>query len=113
MVEGVDTTEFDLFCSADIPARMPWSHFIRGSVAPPVFGGTTQVTKSAPTQTSSRGVTVRFDSNVTQDDRHAAHTATNASGRVTTALAPPTVGAYFRKLFLLHGRGCKHILSGA
>lgn len=85
------------------------------------FGGTTQVAKSAPTQTSSRVVTVRFDSNVApglpwsfEPERRTIdvrlgevvtvyYTATNESPRVTTAQAgynvtPPTVGAYFEKI---------------
>jgi cytochrome c oxidase assembly protein subunit 11 len=85
------------------------------------FGGTTQVAKSAPTQTSSRIVTVRFDSNVApglpwsfEPERRTIdvrlgevvtvyYTATNESPRVTTAQAgynvtPPTVGAYFEKI---------------
>ena len=85
------------------------------------FGGTTQIAKSAPTQTSSRVVTVRFDSNVApglpwsfEPERRTIdvrlgevvtvyYTATNESGRVTTAQAgynvtPPTVGAYFEKI---------------
>ena len=85
------------------------------------FGGTTQVAKSAPTQTSSRVVTVRFDSNVApglpwsfEPERRTIdvrlgevvtvyYTATNESARVTTAQAgynvtPPTVGAYFEKI---------------
>jgi cytochrome c oxidase assembly protein subunit 11 len=85
------------------------------------FGGTTQVAKSAPTQTSNRVVTVRFDSNVApglpwsfEPERRTIdvrlgqvvtvyYTATNKSDRVTTAQAgynvtPPTVGAYFEKI---------------
>jgi cytochrome c oxidase assembly protein subunit 11 len=85
------------------------------------FGGTTQVAKSAPTQTSSRIVTVRFDSNVApglpwsfEPERRTIdvrlgevvtvyYMATNQSARVTTAQAgynvtPPTVGAYFEKI---------------
>jgi cytochrome c oxidase assembly protein subunit 11 len=85
------------------------------------FGGTTQVAKSAPTQTSNRVVTVRFDSNVApglpwsfEPERRTIdvrlgqvvtvyYTATNKSARVTTAQAgynvtPPTVGAYFEKI---------------
>jgi cytochrome c oxidase assembly protein subunit 11 len=85
------------------------------------FGGTTQVAKSAPTQTSSRVVTVRFDSNVApglpwsfEPERRTIdvrlgevvtvyYTAINESARVTTAQAgynvtPPTVGAYFEKI---------------
>jgi cytochrome c oxidase assembly protein subunit 11 len=79
------------------------------------------VAKSAPTQTSSRVVTVRFDSNVApglpwsfEPERRTIdvrlgevvtvyYTATNRSDRVTTAQAgynvtPPTVGAYFEKI---------------
>jgi cytochrome c oxidase assembly protein subunit 11 len=85
------------------------------------FGGTTQVAKSAPTQTSSRIVTVRFDSNVApglpwsfEPERRTIdvrlgevvtvyYAVTNESARVTTAQAgynvtPPTVGAYFEKI---------------
>ena len=85
------------------------------------FGGTTQVAKSAPAQTSSRVVTVRFDSNVapglpwsfeperrTIDARLGEvvtvyYEVTNESARTTTAQAgynvtPPTVGAYFEKI---------------
>ena len=85
------------------------------------FGGTTQIAKSAPTQTSGRVVTVRFDSNVApglpwsfEPERRTIdvrlgevvtvyYTAINESPRVTTAQAgynvtPPTVGAYFEKI---------------
>ena len=85
------------------------------------FGGTTQVAKSAPTQTSSRIVTVRFDSNVApglpwsfEPERRTIdvrlgevvtvyYDVTNESARMTTAQAgynvtPPTVGAYFEKI---------------
>jgi cytochrome c oxidase assembly protein subunit 11 len=85
------------------------------------FGGTTQVAKSAPAQTSSRIVTVRFDSNVApglpwsfEPERRtidvrlgevvtAYYEVTNESARMTTAQAgynvsPPTVGGYFEKI---------------
>jgi len=85
------------------------------------FGGTTQVAKSAPTQTSGRIVTVRFDSNVApglpwsfEPERRTIdvrlgevvtvyYTVTNEAARVTTGQAgynvtPPTVGAYFEKI---------------
>ena len=85
------------------------------------FGGTTQVAKSAPAQTSSRIVTVRFDSNVApglpwsfEPERRTIdvrlgevvtvyYEVTNESVRMTTAQAgynvtPPTVGAYFEKI---------------
>jgi len=85
------------------------------------FGGTTQVAKSAPTQTSGRIVTVRFDSNVApglpwsfEPERRTIdvrlgevvtiyYTVTNEAARVTTGQAgynvtPPTIGAYFEKI---------------
>ena len=85
------------------------------------FGGTTQVAKSAPTQTLSRIVTVRFDSNVApglpwsfEPERRTIdvrlgevvtvyYDVTNESARMTTGQAgynvtPPTVGAYFEKI---------------
>jgi cytochrome c oxidase assembly protein subunit 11 len=85
------------------------------------FGGTTQVAKSAPTQTLSRIVTVRFDSNVApglpwsfEPERRTIdvrlgevvtvyYDVANESARMTTGQAgynvtPPTVGAYFEKI---------------
>jgi len=85
------------------------------------FGGTTQVAKSAPIQTSSRIVTVRFDSNVadglpwsfapeknTIDVRlgqvvtvyyKVANQAARATvGRAGYNVSPPTVGIYFEKI---------------
>jgi cytochrome c oxidase assembly protein subunit 11 len=85
------------------------------------FGGTTQVAKSAPIQTSSRIVTVRFDSNVadglpwsfapeknTIDVRLGQvvtvyYKVANQAARVTVGQAgynvsPPTVGIYFEKI---------------
>jgi len=85
------------------------------------FGGTTQVAKSAPTQTFGRIVTVRFDSNVApglpwsfEPERRTIdvrlgqvvtvyYAVTNESARATTAQAaynvtPATVGAYFEKI---------------
>jgi cytochrome c oxidase assembly protein subunit 11 len=85
------------------------------------FGGTTQVAKAAPEQTSSRVITVRFDSNVApglpwsfEPERRTIdvrlgevvtvyYAVRNESARVTTGQAgynvtPPTVGAYFEKI---------------
>jgi cytochrome c oxidase assembly protein subunit 11 len=85
------------------------------------FGGTTQVSHSAPSHVSDRSVTVRFDSNIApglpwQFEPEQAtidvklgqvvtvyYTVTNESARVTTAQAgynvtPPTVGIYFEKI---------------
>jgi cytochrome c oxidase assembly protein subunit 11 len=85
------------------------------------FGGTTQVAKAAPEQTSGRVITVRFDSNVApglpwsfEPERRTIdvrlgevvtvyYAVRNESARVTTAQAgynvtPPTVGAYFEKI---------------
>jgi cytochrome c oxidase assembly protein subunit 11 len=85
------------------------------------FGGTTQVAKTAPDQSSGRMITVRFDSNVAPGlpwsfeperrtiDVRLGEVATvyyavrNESARVTTGQAgynvtPPTVGAYFEKI---------------
>jgi len=85
------------------------------------FGGTTQVAKSAPTQTLSRIVTVRFDSNVApglpwsfEPERRTIdvrlgevvtvyYDVANESARMMTGQAgynvtPPTVGAYFEKI---------------
>jgi cytochrome c oxidase assembly protein subunit 11 len=85
------------------------------------FGGTTQVAKTAPEQTSGRVITVRFDSNVapglpwsfeperpTIDVRLGEvvtvyYAVRNESARMTTGQAgynvtPPTVGAYFEKI---------------
>jgi cytochrome c oxidase assembly protein subunit 11 len=85
------------------------------------FGGTTQVAKSAPIQTSRRIVTVRFDSNVadglpwsfapeknTIDVRLGQvvtvyYTVANQADRATVGQAgynvsPPTVGIYFEKI---------------
>jgi cytochrome c oxidase assembly protein subunit 11 len=85
------------------------------------FGGTTQVAKAAPEQTSGRIITVRFDSNVAaglpwsfEPERRTIdvrlgevvtvyYAVRNESARVTTGQAgynvtPPTVGAYFEKI---------------
>ena len=85
------------------------------------YGGTTQVAKAAPTQTSDRTITVRFDSNVagglpwkfepevTEIEVRIGevvtvnYTVTNQSARATTGeaaynVAPLTVGAYFQKI---------------
>ena len=85
------------------------------------FGGTTQVAKAAPTETSGRHITVRFDSNVGaglpwefEPERRTINVklgevvtvyykVTNDSARVTTGQAgynvsPPTVGIYFEKI---------------
>ena len=85
------------------------------------FGGTTQVAKSAPIQTSSRIVTVRFDSNIadglpwsfapeknTIDVRLGQvvtvyYKVVNQAARATVGQAgynvsPPTVGIYFEKI---------------
>lgn len=85
------------------------------------FGGTTQVAKTAPEQTSSRVITVRFDSNVApglpwsfEPERRTIdvrlgevvtvyYAVRNESTRMTTGQAgynvtPPTVGAYFEKI---------------
>jgi cytochrome c oxidase assembly protein subunit 11 len=85
------------------------------------FGGTTQVAKSIPTQTSERTITVRFDSNVAaglpwrfEPERNTVdvhlgqvvtvyYAVTNESARTTTGQAgynvsPPTVGIYFEKI---------------
>jgi cytochrome c oxidase assembly protein subunit 11 len=85
------------------------------------FGGTTQVAKTAPEQTSGRVITVRFDSNVApglpwsfEPERRTIdvrlgevvtvyYAVRNESARVTTGQAgynvtPPTVGAYFEKI---------------
>jgi cytochrome c oxidase assembly protein subunit 11 len=85
------------------------------------FGGTTQVAKSAPTQTLNRIVTVRFDSNVApglpwsfEPERRTIdvrlgevvtvyYDVANESARMMTGQAgynvtPPTVGAYFEKI---------------
>ena len=85
------------------------------------FGGTTQVAKTAPTQTSSRTVTVRFDSNIAaglpwsfEPERRTIevrlgevatvyYKVTNEAARVTVGQAgynvsPPTVGIYFEKI---------------
>jgi cytochrome c oxidase assembly protein subunit 11 len=85
------------------------------------FGGTTQVANSAPTETSSRKITVRFDSNVAaglpwrfEPERRTIdltlgevatiyYKVTNETARVTTGQAgynvsPPTVGIYFEKI---------------
>jgi cytochrome c oxidase assembly protein subunit 11 len=85
------------------------------------FGGTTQVSHSAPAQISSRSVTVRFDSNIapglpwqftpeqeTIDVKLGQvvtvyYSVTNESARVTTGQAgynvtPPTAGIYFEKI---------------
>jgi cytochrome c oxidase assembly protein subunit 11 len=85
------------------------------------FGGTTQVAKNAPEQTSGRVITVRFDSNVApglpwsfEPERRTIdvrlgevvtvyYAVRNDSARPTTGQAgynvtPPTVGAYFEKI---------------
>jgi cytochrome c oxidase assembly protein subunit 11 len=85
------------------------------------FGGTTQVAKTAPEQSSGRVITVRFDSNVApglpwsfEPERRTIdvrlgevvtvyYAVRNESARVTTGQAgynvtPPTVGAYFEKI---------------
>jgi cytochrome c oxidase assembly protein subunit 11 len=85
------------------------------------FGGTTQVAKAAPGQTSGRVITVRFDSNVApglpwsfEPERRTIdvrlgevvtvyYAVRNESARVTTGQAgynvtPPTVGGYFEKI---------------
>ncbi len=85
------------------------------------FGGTTQVAKSAPTQTSARKIRVRFDSNVSGGlpwrfeperrtiDVRLGEVATvyykvvNEAARTITGQAgynvsPPTVGIYFEKI---------------
>ena len=85
------------------------------------FGGTTQVAKTAPEQTSGRVITVRFDSNVApglpwsfEPERRTIdvrlgevvtvyYAVRNESARVTTGQAgynvtPPTVGSYFEKI---------------
>jgi cytochrome c oxidase assembly protein subunit 11 len=85
------------------------------------FGGTTQVAKTAPDQSSGRVITVRFDSNVApglpwsfEPERRTIdvrlgevvtvyYAVRNESARVTTGQAgynvtPPTVGAYFEKI---------------
>jgi cytochrome c oxidase assembly protein subunit 11 len=85
------------------------------------YGGTTQVAKAAPAQTSDRTVTVRFDANVAaglpwrfEPERNTIevklgqvatvyYAVTNESARITTAQAgynvsPPTVGIYFEKI---------------
>jgi cytochrome c oxidase assembly protein subunit 11 len=85
------------------------------------FGGTTQVAKAAPEQTSSRVITVRFDSNVApglpwsfEPERRTIdvrlgevvtvyYAVRNESARMTTGQAgynvtPPTAGAYFEKI---------------
>ena len=85
------------------------------------FGGTTQVAKAAPTETSGRHITVRFDSNVGaglpwqfEPERRTIdvklgevvtvyYSVTNQAARATAGQAgynvsPPTVGAYFTKI---------------
>src|SRR5271155_2965274 len=85
------------------------------------FGGTTQVAKSAPAETSGRKITVRFDSNVAaglpwqfEPERRTIevklgevvtvyYAVTNEAARLTTGPAsynvtPPTVGIYFEKI---------------
>jgi cytochrome c oxidase assembly protein subunit 11 len=85
------------------------------------FGGTTQRTHAAPTQTANRTITVYFDSNVAaglpwsfEPERRTIdvklgevvtvyYKVTNDAARVTTGLAaynvsPPTTGIYFEKI---------------
>ena len=85
------------------------------------FGGTTQVAKVLPTQTSDRMITVRFDSNVApglpwrfEPERRTIdvrlgqvvtvyYSVTNESARTIVGQAgynvsPPTVGIYFEKI---------------
>ncbi len=85
------------------------------------FGGTTQVSRAAPSQVLSRTLTVRFDANVmpglpwrfepeqTEMQVHigevatALYTVTNEAARPTAGQAsynvsPPTTGGYFEKI---------------
>jgi cytochrome c oxidase assembly protein subunit 11 len=85
------------------------------------YGGTTQVAKAAPTQTSDRTITVRFDSNVAaglpwrfEPERRTIevklgevvtvyYAVTNEAARVTVGQAgynvsPSTTGIYFEKI---------------
>ncbi len=85
------------------------------------YGGTTQVSKSAPGQTSDRTITVRFDANVAaglpwrfEPERRTVevklgevvtiyYAVTNEAARVTAGQAgynvsPPTAGIYFDKI---------------
>jgi len=85
------------------------------------FGGTTQVAKTGPDQSSGRVITVRFDSNVApglpwsfEPERRTIdvrlgevvtvyYAVRNESTRVTTGQAgynvtPPTIGGYFEKI---------------
>jgi cytochrome c oxidase assembly protein subunit 11 len=85
------------------------------------FGGTTQVSRSAPAHISARQITVRFDSNIAAGlpwsfeperrtvDVHLGevmtvnYKVTNEAARVTTGQAgynvsPPTAGIYFEKI---------------
>ena len=85
------------------------------------FGGTTQVAKTGPDQSSGRVITVRFDSNVAsglpwsfEPERRTIdvrlgevvtvyYAVRNESARVTTGQAgynvtPPTIGGYFEKI---------------
>jgi cytochrome c oxidase assembly protein subunit 11 len=85
------------------------------------YGGTTQVAKAPPTQTSARSITVRFDSNVAaglpwrfEPERRTIevklgevvtvyYKVINETARVTAGQAgynvsPPTTGAYFEKI---------------
>ena len=85
------------------------------------YGGTPQVSTSAPTQTSDRTITVRFDSNVAaglpwrfEPERRSIdvklgqvvtvyYAVTNEAARPTTGQAgynvsPPTAGIYFEKI---------------
>jgi cytochrome c oxidase assembly protein subunit 11 len=85
------------------------------------YGGTTQVSKQAPAQTSDRTITVRFDSNVAaglpwrfEPERRSIdvklgqvvtvyYAVTNEAARATIGQAgynvsPPTAGIYFEKI---------------
>jgi cytochrome c oxidase assembly protein subunit 11 len=85
------------------------------------FGGTTQVSRAAPTQVPGRTITVRFDSNIApglpwqfEPERRTVdvklgevvtiyYSVTNEAARVTSGQAgynvtPPTAGIYFEKI---------------